>query len=168
MSIEKRLKYDAARFSELQPPEDLRDRLQASLDAVPPMHIPVQSSRRVHRWFAPAIGVLTMAMLFVFITAAPLTTAQPPGDESWLMSSENEPDTDDARAEDPVDVKTVRATATADVSRPWARIGIFAGLALTTGVLCVTELKGRPKLLVPALAVLALFAVAGLLSMYGV
>jgi hypothetical protein len=51
---------------------------------------------------------------------------------------------------------------------PLDRIGMFSGLALITGFLCATELKGRPRLLVPALTALTLFLTVALLYMFGI
>ena len=160
MSIEKRLKQDAARFSTMEPPADLRARLQASLDAVPPLYHGVGAPRPVRRWFAPAVAVLTMCMVFVFMSAMPFdlgTIEDPPG---VMMHGE--------ASEDMVDQPLVSSRNLTDSSSlPLDRIGIFSGLALITGFLCVTELKGRPRLLVPALAALTLFLVIALMYMFG-
>ena len=71
--------------------------------------------------------------------------------------------------EDSSDLGVVTANESApDTGFPLGRMGIFAGLALITGLLCVTELKGHPRLLVPALVALALFLTLGLLYFLGI
>jgi len=175
MSIEKKLRQDASRLSEIQPPPDLRARLQAGLEAAaPPGKLADQALRPVHRWFVPAVALLAAAMLLVFVIGLPgqytdfgerLHTLGSPANQkdNWVEAVDSQ---------DPgvtsTDYKNPTVREGANPSLPWARIGIFSGLAVITGILCLTELKGRPRLLVPALTALLLFVAAGLFSMVGI
>lgn len=181
MSIEKRLKNDAARFSELQPPSDLRARLQAGLESVPPIHLPRHAVRPVRKWFAPAVAMLSLLMVLVFITVPPLEPTNLLDDNGTRVLSANpgaDSEADLARLQED-SFKNATANredgsagpalaALTDKALPWDRIGIFAGLAVVTGFLCAFQLKGRPRVLVPALVVLTLFVIIGLISMLGI
>jgi len=171
MNIEKRLREDAAKFARMQPPADLRARLQASLDAVPPISLPDRVRRPIRRWFTPAVAMLTLAMVLVFVSALPQAVNDI--DVPSTLTQSQAPETDDLNVDIASDSKEfVRASSGPELdhssSLPVGRIGIFAGLALITGFLCVTELKGHPRLLVPALAALALFVTVGLIYIFGV
>lgn len=176
MSIEKRLKNDAARFSELQPPSDLRARLQAGLESVPPIHLPRQAVRPVRKWFAPAVAMLSLLMVLVFITVPPLTPTNFNDDGTRVLGADSEADlarlpedsSKNVTANWQEDSADPTLAALTDKALPWDRIGIFAGLAVVTGFLCAFQLKGRPRVLVPALVVLTLFVIIGLISMLGI
>lgn len=186
MSIDKRLREDAARLARVQPPADLRARLQASLDAVPPLNIP-RKQRPVRKWFMPMVAMLTLVMIIVILPPLTWTATSPNGpaflagdqsnaDEAIAPSAENNTtrgpvSNSDQELENPLDSRDSAnhdnvAQALRDLPR--GRIGIFSGLALLTGFLCLVELKGRPRLLIPALAALVLFSTAGLAFLLGI
>lgn len=170
MSIEKRLKEDAARFSKLQPPANLRPRLQAELEALPPVCRPVQAARPVRKWFAPAIAMLSLVMILVLVLGIPEpdmfgtngVRSLDTGTETDLTNGEMPWQEDNAES-DRLPLGDARGK-----NLPWDRIGIFSGLAIITGFLCLKELKGRPKLLVPALAALVLFVTVGIISLLNI
>lgn len=185
MNIDKTLREDAARLAQVQPPIDLRARLQASLEVLPPHIAPLRAKRQVRKWFMPAAAMLVMAMLIVLIPPLNFDASS----EEGLILAQAEPElceTGDAVDEDALtrslktkqdlksqedssDLGVVTANESApDTGFPLGRMGIFAGLALITGLLCVTELKGHPRLLVPALVALALFLTLGLLYFLGI
>lgn|SRR5690554_4471111 len=155
MNIEKRLRQDAQRISQMQPPKDLRARLQASLDSVPMETKPIQ--RPVRRWFTPAIALLSAAMLLVFVTMTPMISDMIPGN-SVLRTGDVLADHVVQEMESGDDRSLSEQPTTSNPTLPWGRVGIFVGLALLTGTLCVVELKGRPRILLPSLATLAIFA----------
>lgn len=167
MSIEKRLKNDAARFSKLQPPADLRSRLQAELEALPPVRRPSQAVRPVRKWFAPAIAILSLAMILVLVVGMPepdmLRTngvrSLDTSTEADLTNGET-PWQEDNTGPHGLPLDGVRGK-----DLPWDGIGIFSGLAIITGFLCLKEFKGRPKLLAPVLVALVLFVAVGIISL---
>lgn len=172
MSIDKTLREDATRLVQVQPPTDLRARLQASLEVLPPHIAPLRPKRQVHKWFMPAAAMLVLAMIVVLI---PPQTIGIPATKATLTYGEPENDTSspghdfrgenfDTTSEDHAASNRVTGPAK---ELPLGRMGIFAGLAVITGFLCLTELRGRRRLLIPALVALAIFLTAGVLYFLG-
>ena len=154
---------------------------RASLDAVPPLSIN-RAHRPVRKWFMPAVAMLAMAMIG---PAAPaelgaswqegtiLSQGVPPQEGETDVTTDNVPtrwasgtDYEAMEADDALRLLTNGDSTEREL--PLGRIGIFAGLALITGLLCLTELKGRPRLLIPALAGLALFVAVSLAYIFGI
>lgn len=170
MDIEKRLKEDAARYKNLQPPAHLSNLLKTGLEGV--------ARPTTGRWFKPAMAVLTAALLAVALLpelgllptkyAATTEGVEPTEDYTEVRapregdsvsredlhtkSAEPQPiesysDTKKTPAED----KTIIATGFASEA-PWARIGVFSGLALLGGAFWCREFWRRRRF---ALALLA-------------
>ena len=124
MSIEKRLKDDAARIAGIQPPADLSRRLRASLGAMPSI---------TRRWFKPALAVLTVAMLVVILlpgnvkmsSVFPTVT-----DMSITDSPEIVPEYSSGVQHEPRSEEKPVPPASPPAAPPWGRAGAFSGLAL--------------------------------------
>lgn len=181
MDIDRMLREDATSLAQVQPPTDLRARLQACLAAVPPHNTPAKAIRPVGKWFAPAAAVLVMAMVVILLLPPSFYT---PATKEGFILHQSDPQPDGLLAETteqhrppgsdiiPADNKVQQGRPSQDLSDPQkqlplGRIGIFAGLALITGLFCVMELRRRPRLLVPALVVLFLFLALGLAHFLG-
>jgi hypothetical protein len=133
MSIEKRLKDDAARIAGIQPPADLSRRLRASLGAMPSI---------TRRWFKPALAVLTVAMLVVILlpgnvkmsSVFPTVT-----DMSITDSPEIVPEYSSGVQHEPRSEEKPVPPASPPAAPPWGRAGAFSGLALLAGILWASE-----------------------------
>ena len=159
MNIESRLRLDAARLSK-NPPPDLRERLQASLESIPSSASPTPAPRPVRRWFIPAVAVLTMVMMFTIVSALPVESVPFANSQTGVIQGDNDFFSQNFIGIDPPHNSSIGVQP--QKSFPFAQVSIFSVLALLTGAICVKELKGRPQLLADALGVLGLLVIIAL------
>lgn len=175
MSIEKRLREDAARVSGIQPPADLSSRLRSGL-----AETKVAAGPGVRRWFKPAMAVLTAAMLVLVLL--PGKSLVPVFDhkagqketftddsrgqkdlgvscpESEIEYSDKQPHASAPDLEQPPNEEVVGAAPLENL--PWGRVGAFTGLAVLTGALWIYEF-GRRRQLALALIIPLLTLILG-------
>ncbi|MTI94566.1 MAG: hypothetical protein FH749_03630 [Firmicutes bacterium] len=90
MSIENRLKEDARKYKDIQPPADLREKLSLALENAAPVR-PVKSKQPWKRWLAPVAVAALLAL-----TILPLLQGDLSDNLVGMLNNQKPADTDSA------------------------------------------------------------------------
>lgn len=167
MNTHHKLRQDAARYKDLQPPANLREQLKNALAA---------AARPVglRRWFKPAIAVLAASMVLIFAGTLQLgtfplqdncyRTELEQGGGDALLDQSPESALDEVQGQERTGTATNALQSEQALRSGWKKAGaaVYGLLSLATGALLAVGLWGK-RILFPLLAGLAVIAAGGLL-----